>query len=314
VSAVVRPRIGLNLPLRFAAGTAPKEIATWLRGADASPVDALWTLDQLAGRTPTPEPVGMLGFAAAHTSRVRLGVAVLVAPGRNPITAAKELASLDRLGGGGRLVVGVGSGDRRLFPSLRLDDWGPGAVLDEFLTAVRRLWTEDEVDHEGPIWPFTGVGISPRPIAPPPLWVGGGSVPALRRAVRLGSGWVAAGRQPTARFAELAARLEEVLDEEGRARETLAVAKRVYLLVEPRRSRAERAVDAWFSAFYGSPEHGREATVFGDVESCAEQLAELAGLGVTDLILHPLDESDRHGAAVLGELLPALATAPATTG
>ncbi|WP_187281099.1 LLM class flavin-dependent oxidoreductase [Nonomuraea sp. C10] len=307
--AAPRPRIGLNLPLSF-AGAAPAAIAAWFGDVEAASVDALWTLDQLAGRMPTPEPIALLGFAAAHTTRVRLGIAVLVAPGRGPIAAAKQLASLDRLTGG-RLVVGVGSGDRRLFPALRLGDWEdrPGAVLDEFLTAVHRLWTGTGVTHDGPIWPFADVTVTPRPVAPPPLWVGGGSVPALRRALRLGSGWVAAGRQPTARFAELAVRLDEVAEQEGRARDSFSVAKRVYLLVEPDQARAHRTIDAWFGAFYGTPDHGREATVHGDVATCAEQLAELARLGVTDLILHPLDESPRHQAAVLGELLPAITAA-----
>ncbi|MDA0637736.1 LLM class flavin-dependent oxidoreductase [Nonomuraea sp. MCN248] len=302
-----RPRIGLNLPLRL-ADDDPGAIAAWLGAVETAPVDALWTLDQLAGRVPTPEPVTLLGFAAARTTRVRLGIAVLVAPGRGPVAAAKQLASLGHLAGG-RLVVGVGSGDRGLWPALRLGEWAdrPGAVLDEFLTVVHRLWTEPGVTHDGPIWPCAGVTITPRPAAPPPLWVGGGSVPALRRALRLGSGWVAAGRQPTARFAELAARLPEVAAEEGRPLGSFSVAKRVYLLVEPDRARAHRTIDDWFTGFYGTPDRGREATVHGDVATCAAQLAELARLGVTDLILHPLDESPRHEAAVLGELLPALA-------
>ncbi|WP_327107429.1 LLM class flavin-dependent oxidoreductase [Nonomuraea glycinis] len=308
--SAVRPRIGLDLPLRFAADAGPSAIVTWLRGIDASPVDSLWTLDQLSGRLPTPEPIALLGFAAAHTKRVGLGIAVLVAPGRNPITAAKELSTLDRLSGGGRLVVGVGTGDSRLLGAMRLGEERPGAVLDEFLTVVRRLWTEREVAHDGPIWPFTGVTTSPRPAAPPPLWIGGGSLPALRRAVRLGSGWVAAGRQSTERFAELVGRLDEVAEAEGRTRESLAVAKRVYVLIEGRRPRAERAIDAWFTDFYGRAELGREVTVHGDVAACAEQLAELLRLGVTDLILHPLDESPQHEAALLGDLLPALAAAP----
>ena len=161
--SAVRPRIGLDLPLRFAADASPSAIVTWLRGIDASPVDSLWTLDQLSGRLPTPEPIALLGFAAAHTKRVGLGIAVLVAPGRNPITAAKELSTLDRLSGGGRLVVGVGTGDSRLLGAMRLGEERPGAVLDEFLTVVRRLWTEREVAHDGPIWPFTGVTTSPGP-------------------------------------------------------------------------------------------------------------------------------------------------------
>lgn len=312
--SALRPRIGLSLPLRL-AGEPPAAIAAWLGGVDNAPVDTLWTLDQLAGRMATPEPITLLSFAAAHTTRVRLGVAVLVAPARGPIAAAKQLAALDHLTGG-RLVVGVGSGDRGMFPALRLGDWTdrPGAVLDEFLTVVRRLWTETGVTHHGPIWPFHDVTVTPRPAAPPPLWVGGGSVPALRRALRLGSGWVAAGRQTTARFAELAARLDELAAQEGRARDSFGVAKRVYLLIEPDRARAQRRIDEWFTAFYGSPDQGREATVHGDVAACAEQLAELTRLGVTDLILHPLDESPRHAAAVLGELLPALTAAPRRAG
>ena len=306
-------RIGLSMPLSHGTGAGRAAIADWLTRADTSGLDSLWVLDQSAGRMPTPNPVAVLGFAAAVTERVRLGTAVYVAPARNPITAAKELATLDSLTGGGRLVVGVGTGDRGLFGSFGLaGNPGPSAVLDEFLTVVPRLWAETDVHHDGPLWPLHGVTLSPRPLVPPPFWIGGGGPLALRRAVRHGAGWIGAGRHTTAEFAVLAARVRELCGEAGRDPADLALGKRVYLLVEPDRARSRATVEQWFGTFYRRPELGEQVTVSGDARSCLEQLAALVDAGATDLVLHPLVESPTQDDLVFGELLPALTGAALT--
>ncbi|GAA1864085.1 LLM class flavin-dependent oxidoreductase [Pseudonocardia ailaonensis] len=307
---MIGARIGLSVPLAHGTGAGRAQMAEWFARADASGLDSLWVLDQLIGRMPTPGPVGVLGFAAAMTERVRLGTAVYVVPGRNPIAAAKELATLDSLAGGGRLVVGVGSGNRAHFPTFGLGcaHDGPPAprdVLDEFLEVLPRLWREADVHHPGPLWPMDGVTLSPHPAVPPALWVGGGAPAALRRALRFGSGWIGAGRHSTAEFAELAARFRALCAEAGRP--DMAVGKRVYLLVEGDRARARATIEEWFGTFYRRPELGATVTVAGDAAECLEQLEALTAAGATDLILHPLAETAAQQDLVFDALLPALA-------
>jgi alkanesulfonate monooxygenase SsuD/methylene tetrahydromethanopterin reductase-like flavin-dependent oxidoreductase (luciferase family) len=295
-------RVGLSMPLSHGTDANPADVVAALARLDASPLDSLWVLDQLVGRTATPNPVALLGFAAAATRRVRLGTAVYVAPARNPVVAAKELATLQSLSGG-RLVVGVGSGDRGLFPSFGLGTTTPGTVLEEFVGSLRRLWTESDVRHDGPLWPLPGVTVTPRPDPAPLLWLSGGAPVALRRAVRHGDGWIGAGRYSSAEFIALVDGLRLACADADRDPAGFAVAKRVYLHLgsEP------GAVDAWFGRFYGRPELGRKVTVSGTPEACADQLNSLVEAGATDLVLHPVAATAEQDDLLFEELLPRLA-------
>jgi probable F420-dependent oxidoreductase len=115
-----------------------------------------------------------------------------VVPGRNPVVLAKELASLDRLSGG-RLLPGVGLGapvpaEHRAFG---VDRRARAGLFDEALTLIRRLWTEDDVHHEGDHFHVDGVTLRPRPLQQPiDVWLGGTAPSELRRTARLGDGWL----------------------------------------------------------------------------------------------------------------------------
>jgi probable F420-dependent oxidoreductase len=136
------------------------------------------------------EPLAALSFVAARTERVRLGTSVLVLPYRNPIIVAEQAATLHLLSGD-RLVLGVGAGwMREEFEALGIDPAERGARTDEGLQVLRALWRDDPASFEGRFFRFRDVvlGVPPRESAPP-LWVGGNTRPALRRALRHGDGW-----------------------------------------------------------------------------------------------------------------------------
>lgn len=173
------------------------------RLVEAAGFDSIWVGDHIVmpdsptnGRgsgldMPRLEAVVALTYIAAHTARVRLATGVIVLPQRHPLLLAKQLASLDTLSGG-RLIVGVGVG--WLEPELRamgvsMDERGPR--MDEYLAAMRALWSEERPSYHGRYVAFSG--LSARPLPPqqphPPIIVGGSSPPAYRRAIEQANGW-----------------------------------------------------------------------------------------------------------------------------
>jgi probable F420-dependent oxidoreductase len=140
------------------------------------------------------DTVATLSYLAAVTERVRLLSHVYVLPYRHPLAVAKAWATLDRLSGG-RAVLGVGTGHvEGEFEALGLSFADRGRLLDEAIDAVRAALSEEFVTHKGEHWEFAGVGQRPRPVQPSvPIWVGGSSKPAMRRAAERGDGWLPQG-------------------------------------------------------------------------------------------------------------------------
>jgi probable F420-dependent oxidoreductase len=182
-------RIGVGLGTSTLVGDAER-FGPFVDALERRGFDSLWLSERLTG--PAPDPLMALAVAAGRTRKLKLGTSVLVVPGRNPVVLAKELASLDRLSGG-RLLPGVGIGapvpaEHRAFG---VDRTERAALFDEALGLIRRLWTEDDVHHDGPRFRVDGVTLQPKPVQKPiDVWLGGGSPSELRRTGRLGDGWL----------------------------------------------------------------------------------------------------------------------------
>jgi len=272
-------------------------------------VQSLWALDQLAGRSPTMEAMTSLAYVAALTTQQRLGVAVLVGAGRGPIVAAKAITTLDRMSGG-RIDIGLGLGAGAHYSSYGVDrvaGGGSGAMLDEFVEIVRRLWSEEAVTVDGATWQLHDVQMTPKPVQQPhpPLWIGGGSRRALERVLDLGGRWIGAGRHSTAEFTTLARELKVVAEERAWAGE-LRIAKRIYLMIDDDRATCERTVGEWFGRFYRRPELGLEVSVLGSIDECTDQLAAVVEAGATELIVHPLVDGPEQYQLVIDEIITRL--------
>ncbi|WP_079085676.1 TIGR03619 family F420-dependent LLM class oxidoreductase [Streptomyces dysideae] len=162
------------------------------------------------------DPVATLAFLAAATERVRLLSHVAVVGLRHPLLTAKQYATLDHLSGG-RLILGVGAGHvREEFEALEVDFERRGSVLDESIDALRAALGPDEFpEHHGKLYDFEGLGQCPRPAQPHlPLWVGGSSPAAVRRAALKGDGWLPQG-DPRDRLPGQIARLRRLREEAG---------------------------------------------------------------------------------------------------
>lgn len=146
-----------------------------------------------AGGHETLDPIAALSFCAAATERIRLMTYLLVLPYHNPFLLAKGLATVDLLSGG-RLVVVAGTGYLRSeFLAAGVDMDERNARFDEAVEVMRGVWTHVPYDHEGRFFTGRGVAALPAPATPggPPIWIGGQSAAAIRRAARLGDAWYA---------------------------------------------------------------------------------------------------------------------------
>ncbi len=177
------------------------------------------------------EQLTLLAFIAARTERLRLVTSVMILPHRNPVLAAKMLATVDVLSEG-RLTVGVGVGWlEEEFQALQAPAFARrGAVSNEYLEIFKKLWTEDPATHSGQFYRFEALRCLPQPVQKPhpPIWIGGHSQAALKRVARYGDGWHPVGANPAVPLApdELAGlidRLRRLCDAEGRDFEALTI-------------------------------------------------------------------------------------------
>src|SRR5918996_474194 len=194
-------------------------LAELVDGLETNHFDSLWLSERLTGDA--PDPVVGLAFAAGRTRKLKLGTSVQVLPGRNPVVVAKEWASLDRLSGGRALpAFGLGVANPAEQQAFGVAREERAAWFDEALPLVRRLWTEDAVDHDGPRFSYRGLSVRPKPVQQPPdVWLGGRAKSELRRVGRLGDGWLPSFSTP----AEVAAGrvvVEEAAAHAGREIET----------------------------------------------------------------------------------------------
>jgi probable F420-dependent oxidoreductase len=181
----------------------PDGAARVARAAEAAGLESLWGGEHvvlpdpqappspLAPRDRIVDPVVALAFVAAHTSRIRLGTGIIILPQRNPLVLAKELATLDVMSNG-RLIVGVGVGYLEPeFRALGAPFEERGRVTDEYLAAMRAIWTEEQPAHRGRFAAFEHVQAHPQPVQKPtpPIVIGGHTKAAFRRAVAHGHGW-----------------------------------------------------------------------------------------------------------------------------
>lgn len=232
---------GCTLPNRGRLAT-PERIRSLAVLAEDLGFDSIWVRDHIVvptrtassypysdtgvasfvGELPYCEALATLAYLAASTQRVRLGTHVLVLPYRHPVLTAKMVATIDYLSGG-RLILGVGAGWlEEEFTAVGQPHFRErGAVTDECIRLFKELWTRDEPSFHGRYYQVSDVKFYPKPVQKPhpPIWVGGHSHPAMRRAATLGDGWMPIGlRGPVGlRPEELEERIAQLRDMATRA-------------------------------------------------------------------------------------------------
>lgn len=246
--------------------------------------DSLWLSDVATG--PGVAPLPMLSAVAARTERLKLGTSVLVAPPRNPLLLAKELATVDVISGGRFFpVLGIGQAAPAELSALGVPREERGARLEECMAIVRELWRGEPVSFHGRFSRFDRVTLSPRPTRPRiELWLGGSTPPAIRRIARVADGWLASAISP-GRFGELVELLRNEAAAAGRSVPedhfgTVLFAAATEDEAAPLRGR-ER-------------ETGKELPAVGvGADGVRELLHAFRGAGATKFVLYPLSPDPR---------------------
>jgi probable F420-dependent oxidoreductase len=300
---------GIAIPQTFASPLVDIQlIRDFLAKAEPLGYDSLWVQEQIISDSAILEPVSLLTYAAALTSTLRLGTSVLLPVIRNPVQLAKSLATLDQLSQG-RLIVGVGIGGPHVAEAVfgvtseqRVRRFVQG------LRVMKALWTQPRATVLSDFWQVENVPMEPKPVQQPhpPLWFGARTAVGLKRAVRLGDGWMGAGSSSSADFVRHCELLRRFLDEAGRDPATFPISKRVYIAVDDNRDRAEQRLREWFAVRYKSAEMASQVSLWGSLTECVDQLGELVKAGAQHLMFNPVFDEMDHLELLAREVMPRL--------
>jgi probable F420-dependent oxidoreductase len=301
-------RFAISIPQFYADGEFdPAAFRAYFARAEELGYDSAWTQESVLGRAPVLGAVEAMTYAAACTSRMRLGCVVFVTPLHSPVHLAKSLSTLDQLSRG-RLDVGIGTGGKfRPFAAFGVDPQRYLARFTEGLALMKELWTQPAVTFDGEFWQLKDAAMEPKPVQKPhpPVWFGGAAPAALRRAVRLGDGFFGAGSTPTAAFAEQVQIVREALAAAGRPAEHFPIAKRVYIALDEDSGRARDRVNAGLERIYGRRIPAIEAAaVAGTPADCARQVREVAEAGAELILFTSLFDPAEHAERLAAEVIP----------
>ncbi len=269
--------------------------------------ESAWAQEQVIGAGGSLAPLQTLTYAAACTQRLRLGCAVFVLPLHNPLHLAKAISSLDCLSHG-RVEVGLASGGRaRPFGAFGIDSDRPVARFNEALALMKACWTEPEINFDGRLWKLQGASMEPKPVQKPypPVWFGGSAPAGMRRAVRHGDGFMGAGSQTPAQFAEQVRVVREELSAQGRDPATFRIGKRVYVHVDDDAARGQRRLEDALTRHYGRGGWS-EHILAGPPEACTTGIRAVADAGAQLILLNPLLDDAEQLERLAGEVIPAL--------
>lgn len=191
-------KFGVNI-LNFGPGTSPETLVGWAQFAEDVGFHLIMISDHVAvtpdvqSGFPAPfyDPFVSISWLARVVKTIELGTTVIILPYRHPLMTARMAANIDQLSSG-RFILGVGAGwARQEFAALGIPFEKRGALTDEYLEVIKLCWANEVVSYEGQFTAFKEVYTGPQPIRPGglPIWVGGSSEAALRRAVHYGQAW-----------------------------------------------------------------------------------------------------------------------------
>ncbi len=303
-------RFAIAIPQFYADGEFdPGQFRAYLARAEELGFDGAWTMEAVLsmGSGPQLAPLEAMTFAAACTSRMRIGCTVFVTPLHSPVHLAKALSSLDQLSQG-RLDVGIGTGGKaRPWAAFGLTSDRYVARFTEGLALMKALWTEPRVSFDGEFWQLADAAMEPKPFQKPhpPVWFGASAEPSLRRAVRLGDGFFGAGSSTTAAFADQVKIVRQALDEAGRDPGSFPIAKRLYVVVDDDGERGRSRVNDAMARIYGRRIGAIEAAAFGGTPAdCVREANAIAAAGAEMILFTAVDDQAEQMERLAAEVMP----------
>lgn len=295
-------KFGIGLPNGFPRGEVnPTLFLQVAERAEQFGYDSVWAGDHIVFHIPRFEIFTTLAAVAARTSRVQFGPAVLLLCLRNPVHVAQSVATLDQMSGG-RFVFGVGVGGEHpkefMASGVPVNQRGPRT--NEALEVVRRLWTESAVAFSGRYYQFEEITLLPAPLQKPhpPIWVGGRSEAALRRAAKYGQAWAPAFVTPE-KFQEGRLRLATFCREYGRDPHTVQPTIYFFANVNTSREQAWAEAGEFLSKNYNMPPAPfARLAVYGTPEECIAHTRRYLDAGAEHVIIrfasfNPLQQLER---------------------
>jgi len=276
--------------------------------------DSLWVWDHvLLGvqpHFPIIDSLSLLTAVGARTSRIKLGTGVLVLPMRNPVLLAKQLSSMDLLSGG-RLLLGLASGwYKREFDSVGVPFEKRGKIMDESLTIMTRLWTEDLVAGDYPPYHMKAAVMFPKPHQRPrpPILIGGYVDRVLKRAGVSGDGWLTYFYTPES-FVKSWKKVCDYAAEAGKDPGTLLNANQLPIMVGKSRAAVEGAMLEWLSKewdYASWSESTKASAIMGTVDECVAQLKAHLEVGLQKIIFVPYQYRADQVEIIAKEIIPRL--------
>jgi probable F420-dependent oxidoreductase len=238
-------KFGVTIPNNWGIDD-PQQVLAMGPLAEQLGYDSVWVMDHLFNNgyirerlddKPYYHPLATLSYLSATTRRVVLGTSVLVLPYHNPVELAKYTATLDQMSGG-RVTLGVGVGAMtEEFEALGIPMRQRGALTNECIAIMKELWTNPDPSYHSRRWNFADLKFSPKPVQKPhiPLWIGGSSPGAMKRAATMGDGWHPSGMSPEA-FSQGREEVRKLATAAGRDPDALTMSVRVEVEVHGRPS------------------------------------------------------------------------------
>ena len=276
-------------------------------------IDSLWVGGHVASTNPSPEAMISLARMSAVTERVRLGTSVLLLPLYPPAIIAKQIADLDRASGG-RITLGVGVGGEypHEFRACQVPMNERGRRLDEAIPLLRKLWTGEEISHDGAFYAMQDVKVHPAPEQPkgPPIIVAGRKEPAMRRAALLGDGWMPYLYSPN-RYAASVATINALAAEHGRDLSGFEYFAFVFLNIDDDGERAREQAALTMGGNYRQDFRDMVDNVAaaGTVSEVTTKLRAFVGAGASHLVFVPAvgtGDPQRVIRRLLDEVVPEL--------
>jgi probable F420-dependent oxidoreductase len=290
--------VGLGLAVGAFLGGVPDgpALAGLARRAEDGGFDSLHAGDHVQWYAPIHEATVVMATFAAATTRVRIASDVFILPLRHPVLLAKTMASLDVLSGGRvTLGVGVGGDNPAEYAAMGIPLAERGARTDESLEIIRGLFTGERFSYAGRHYRVEDATIAPRPLQHPlPIWIGGTSEAALRRAARFGDGWIAAFVSER-KFARLVGDLRALLAAAGRPAAQCPAGTFLFVNVNDDRERARAAAAHHVEEAYRLPGESviDRFGAAGPPALCADRVRPYVESGATEIVLYPLcDRAD----------------------
>ncbi|HEV8437450.1 MAG TPA: LLM class flavin-dependent oxidoreductase [Methylomirabilota bacterium] len=272
----------------------PDELFALAQRSEELGFDSLWTGDHVSFHNPLYDCLTLLASYIGVTRRIKLGSGVYLLALRHPTAVAKTTSTLDALSGG-RFIFGIGVGGEnpKEFEACGIPYSERGARVTEGIDVMRALWRDTPASFKGRFTQFEGISIDPKPVQKPgpPIWIGGRSDAALRRAGRQGDGWVSYLVQPE-RYAQSLEKIRAAATEAGRSLDGFTTAHLVFITV----GRDYEAAKATWARLL-SQRYAQDFTpmaerygILGTPSQCAEQLERFVEAGCRYVLMNPISD------------------------